>query len=92
MASEPSINEIELARLMADQATRTEYCAHLQRRQVAMQTLMAKIQTLSDSEFEAAYGTLESLIENYNAKKLKREKREGRVQENQLGLTQNPQK
>ena len=71
METEKPINEIELQRLMADQATRAEYCAQLHKRHSAMQTLMSKIQTLSDSEFETAYGTLESLILNYNTKKAK---------------------
>lgn len=85
MSHDPNLTEIDLQRLMADQATRVGYCAQLQKRMTAMQHLMAKIQSLSDSEFESAFGTLESIIENYNAKKLKKEQR-NKPDESALGL------
>ena len=86
-SEQPQFSEIDLQRMMADQATRAECGAQLHRRQSAMQNLMAKIHCLSDSEFEAAFGTLESLIENYNQKKLKQEKKPARSSEAHLDLT-----
>lgn len=91
MTQEPNFTEVDLQRLMADQASRVECTAQLQRRYVAMQNLVAKIHSLSDSEFEAAYGTLESMIENYNAKKLQKEKR-NKTSEANLQLNQSSSK
>lgn len=86
MDSEKPINEIELQRLMSDHATRAEFCAQLHKRHSAMQVLMSKIQTLTDSEFETAYGTLESLIQNYNAKKAKNDKKDENKTAHELGI------
>lgn len=75
MNKQKAVDETELFRQMLDQAARAEVPALWQRRNASLQRLLARVQTLSDAEFEAAYQTLESLIENFAHKKIKTEKK-----------------
>ena len=75
MNKQPALDETELLRQMHDQAARAEVPALWQRRNDSLQRLLARVQTLSDAEFESAYQTLESLIENFAHKKIKTEKK-----------------
>lgn len=75
-SSQPKVCEVELYRQMLDDASRAHVQGSWQMRHQALQRLMAKIQTLSDQEFETTFLALESLVENFTAKKLAGEKKD----------------
>ena len=65
------INEDDLARHMGDQAARAETSSIAQKKYSHFQKLITKVYSLSDKEFDIAFSTLESMIENFNSKKIK---------------------
>lgn len=69
-------DEKDLVRQMHDQATRVGTQDAWQRRSASVQRLMARINALSDSEFETAMAALESMVENFNARKLRTDNKE----------------
>ena len=75
------LDQMEIMRQMHDQAARAEVPALWQRRNASLQRLLARVQTLSDAEFDSAYQTLESLIENFAHKKIKNAKKPGASKE-----------
>ena len=68
-----TIDEIDLARHMDDNASRVEMVSLLQKRFSYMQRFLLKAQALSDKDFETAFSTFESAIEVLNHKKQKNE-------------------
>jgi hypothetical protein len=70
------INEDDLARHMGDQASRAETSGIAQKKYSHFQKLITKVYSLSDKEFDIAFSTLESMIENFNSKKLKPDEEE----------------
>lgn len=87
------INEIDLARHMGDQASRAEANNLAQKKYSHLQRLMSKISALSDKEFDIAFSTLESMIENFNTKKAKQddEKNIKKNKENAINIITNKQ-
>ena len=65
------INEDDLTRHMRDQACRAETNGLAQKKFSHFQKLVTKVYALSDKEFDIAFSTLESMIENFNSKKAK---------------------
>ncbi|APJ04754.1 hypothetical protein [Silvanigrella aquatica] len=65
------INEDDVARHMRDQACRAESGGIAQKKYSHFQKLVTKVYALSDKEFDIAFSTLESMIENFNSKKTK---------------------
>jgi len=57
--------EVDIQRHLFDMAARAEIASAANKRQALMQRLMARIQVLSDKEFETAYHTLDSMIERF---------------------------
>ena len=70
------INEDDLARHMGDQASRAETSGIDQKKLFHFQKLITKVYSLSDKEFDIAFSTLESMLENFNSKKLNAKKDE----------------
>ncbi|WP_397599484.1 hypothetical protein [Silvanigrella sp.] len=68
------INEDDLARHMGDQASRAETSGIAQKKFFHFQKLITKVYSLSDKEFDIAFSTLESMLENFNSKKLNAKK------------------
>ena len=57
--------EVDIQRHLFDMAARAEIASAVNKRHALMQRLMARIQVLSDKEFETAYHTLDSMIERF---------------------------
>ncbi|MGY3802771.1 hypothetical protein ACWNT8_01705 [Pigmentibacter ruber] len=68
------INETDLERHMNDQAARAESAGIAQKKFSNFQKLVTKVYSLSDKEFDIAFSTLESMLENFNNKKKEIEK------------------
>lgn len=69
------IDENDLARHIEDLACRMESQSIAQKKYSHMQRLLSKISTLSDKEFDIAYSTLESMIDNFSNKKVNNEEK-----------------
>jgi hypothetical protein len=65
----PAPGEVDIQRHLADLASRAEVMSASNRRLVLMQRLMARIQVLSDKEFDSAYQTFESLVDKFSLAK-----------------------
>ncbi|KAB8028138.1 hypothetical protein [Fluviispira multicolorata] len=87
------IDEKDLARHMGDQACRAESNSLAQKKYSHLQRLMSKISALSDKEFDIAFSTLESMLENFNTKKTKKEddKISNKNKENAINIITNKQ-
>ncbi|WGL61068.1 hypothetical protein QEJ31_05600 [Pigmentibacter sp. JX0631] len=68
------INETDLERHMNDQAARAESAGIAQKKFFNFQKLITKVYSLSDKEFDIAFSTLETMLENFNNKKKETEK------------------
>jgi hypothetical protein len=66
-------NELELARMMEDQAARCDSLGRLQKRNFILQQLLSKVQGLSDEDFESAFATFSSMVETLEARRRKTE-------------------
>ncbi|BBH54194.1 hypothetical protein [Fluviispira sanaruensis] len=88
-----NIDEKDLARHMGDQACRAESNSLAQKKYTHLQRLMSKISALSDKEFDIAFSTLESMLENFNTKKSKVEddKITNKNKENTIAVITNKQ-
>jgi hypothetical protein len=89
MEKKNEVSELDLFRHMQDQAARVQMNSQWHKRNSDLQRLMAKIQTLSDAEFEKAYDTFESLVNNFNQRNAQDSKKKEVSPEKQLGLTNN---
>lgn len=67
------LNETELARLMDDQAARMDAMGRLQKRNFILQQLLARVQGLSDEDFESAFATFSSMVSTLESKRRKQE-------------------
>jgi hypothetical protein len=86
------INEDDLARHMGDQASRAETSGIAQKKYTHFQKLITKVYSLSDKEFDIAFSTLESMIENFNNKKIKpNEDEKQKNKANAIGIVTNKQ-
>lgn len=68
-----SVSAIELARAMEDQAARFESMGRLQKRNYILQQLLARVQGLSDEDFESAFATFSSMVTTLEARRKKKE-------------------
>lgn len=73
------LNETELARLMDDQAARMDAMGRLQKRNFILQQLLARVQGLSDEDFESAFATFSSMVSTLESKKRKQEEEKERL-------------
>lgn len=87
------INEDDLARHMGDQACRAETSGIAQKKYSHFQKLITKVYSLSDKEFDIAFSTLESMIENFNSKKTKQneEEKKQKSKASSIGILTNKQ-
>jgi len=74
MSQVQGVNEIELARMMEDQAARFDSMGRLQKRNFILQQLLTRVQGLSDEDFESAFATFSSMVSTLE---LRRKKLEG---------------
>lgn len=64
-------SEIELARSMEDLAARVDSLGRYQKRNYILQQLLAKVQGLSDEDFESAFATFSSVVTSLEARRKK---------------------
>ena len=67
------VNEIELARMMEDQAARFDSMGRLQKRNFILQQLLTRVQGLSDEDFESAFATFSSMVSTLELRRKKLE-------------------
>lgn len=87
MEAKPEISELEIQRFLTDQSARVDWMSPCQKRQASVQRLLSKIQLLTESDFEAAFGTMESIVDGIQLKRGKFSAGERKVTpEKALGL------
>lgn len=91
------LSELELTRMMEDQAARCDSMGRLQKRNFILQQLLTRVQGLSDEDFESAFATFSSMVTTLEARRKKieeeKEKQNNRpkdlMQEVNKKITQN---
>ena len=73
MSQLQGVNEIELARMMEDQAARFDSMGRLQKRNFILQQLLTRVQGLSDEDFESAFATFSSMVSTLELRRKKLE-------------------
>ena len=73
MSQVTGVNEIELARMMEDQAARFDSMGRLQKRNFILQQLLTRVQGLSDEDFESAFATFSSMVSTLELRRKKLE-------------------
>jgi hypothetical protein len=73
MSQLQGVNEIELARMMEDQAARFDSMGRLQKRNFILQQLLTRVQGLSDEDFESAFATFSSMVTTLELRRKKLE-------------------
>ncbi len=63
------IPQIDLERHMNDYASRVQMSSLGQKRVATMQKLLLKIQSMSDKDFDMAFSTIETVVDNLTQKK-----------------------
>ncbi len=76
------IPELDLERHMNDHASRVQMNSLGHKRIVVMQKLLLKIQGMNDKDFDTAYTTLESVVDNLSKKPLGSEDKDKGVKKN----------